>query len=474
MRNSNNTPANANYDQIPRISPNLMREDAKNLIFELVFLKEKIDQICQPYQARIAEIEDQKRFAFWDLNEQQDAIQSTIQAKTLKFNIGSQSGGSLRTEIQTQSAIDREWLRKYYEEHPNSFLGKCVQLSEVASFIPQKRVVSPSLAIVFPMTYQQKIDRNQAILLARQLCQEGFALIDTETTGLSQLDEAVSIGIVTKKDEFYSLVRPTISIPPEAQAIHGISNADVAAAPPLGDVLPEIYRVINGLHLAAYNSKFDSKILQQTAVSRNIQLVQGDWTCAMEMFTDFSGLGKSCKLAEAANLLSLEVRNALHNSLFDARLAYRLVETIAEAELFEVNQPVWNEPEAEAEKIAYSRNRIGQLLDELSLIREQIRSTKAPFDARIKAITQEMKQAVLDPQTEFDDKMERAKGLVIALGQSVKTDQAMISYACHHKWDFDAIQQFVAGHPDDEFSQEVGKHGYGEVIQKVNIRKNLE
>ena len=79
------------------------------------------------------------------------------------------------------------------------------------------------------------------------LCDTDFEYVafDLETTGLvAQRDRVVEIGAVRFRrsgqvtDQFVQLVNPGRPMSPAAQAIHGISDVDLADAPPAWEVLP--------------------------------------------------------------------------------------------------------------------------------------------------------------------------------------------------------------------------------------------
>ena len=77
-----------------------------------------------------------------------------------------------------------------------------------------------------------------------------FIALDLETTGLSpEHDRIVEVGAVrfdaSGRDlgEFHALVNPLRPVSPRARAIHGISDAELAAAPVAGVVLPAVPRL---------------------------------------------------------------------------------------------------------------------------------------------------------------------------------------------------------------------------------------
>ena len=70
-----------------------------------------------------------------------------------------------------------------------------------------------------------------------------FRIVDLETTGTTPNDAVVEIGAVDLIGREIipigsDLVRPPVPIPPQASAIHQITDEDVGAVPRLGEVLP--------------------------------------------------------------------------------------------------------------------------------------------------------------------------------------------------------------------------------------------
>ena len=75
--------------------------------------------------------------------------------------------------------------------------------------------------------------------------------------------------------EYRSLVNPEMPIPPQAAAVHGITDEKVAGAPLLGQIADEVLDLIEGADLAGFNSiNFDTPILENEMkrVGREIDL----------------------------------------------------------------------------------------------------------------------------------------------------------------------------------------------------------
>ena len=95
-----------------------------------------------------------------------------------------------------------------------------------------------------------------------------IAFVDLETTGATALaDRVTEIGIVRvddggAPDEWSTLVNPECSIPPEVQALTGITNAMVAAAPTFPQVADEVMSRIAGCLMVAHNARFDYGFLK--------------------------------------------------------------------------------------------------------------------------------------------------------------------------------------------------------------------
>lgn len=97
-----------------------------------------------------------------------------------------------------------------------------------------------------------------------------ICFFDLETTGIDVAkDRIVEIAVFKvypngNKESKTWLVNPTIPIPPQATAIHGISNEKVANEPTFKELASQIYNMIKDSDLAGYNSdRFDIPLLAE-------------------------------------------------------------------------------------------------------------------------------------------------------------------------------------------------------------------
>jgi DNA polymerase III subunit epsilon len=95
-----------------------------------------------------------------------------------------------------------------------------------------------------------------------------FAFVDLETTGVSPADDRITeVGIVrvdgdTVVDEWSSLLDPGVPIPPEIQALTGITSAMVRGAPRFAELWPQIAARLAGRIFVAHNARFDYGFLK--------------------------------------------------------------------------------------------------------------------------------------------------------------------------------------------------------------------
>jgi ATP-dependent DNA helicase DinG len=98
---------------------------------------------------------------------------------------------------------------------------------------------------------------------------------DIEATGLDiKTNEIIEIGIVKFqngeiKDQYSSLVKPSIPIPADITHLTGIHPEDVQNAPPLADILPDLESFFGQTPVIAHNSSFDVTFMQKYGLLHN-------------------------------------------------------------------------------------------------------------------------------------------------------------------------------------------------------------
>ncbi len=96
-----------------------------------------------------------------------------------------------------------------------------------------------------------------------------LTFFDLETTGVDpDNDRIVQMALIRvepggARQTYETLVNPGRPIPPQATAVHGITDDDVKDQPPFAQVRGEVERMLAGSDLAGYNSiRFDAPLLQ--------------------------------------------------------------------------------------------------------------------------------------------------------------------------------------------------------------------
>ena len=104
-----------------------------------------------------------------------------------------------------------------------------------------------------------------------------ICFFDLETTGINiSKDRIVEISILKvypdgKEENYTKLVNPTIPIPAETTAVHGISDADVADKPTFKELSKEVWNMIKDSDLGGFNSnRFDIPLLAEEMLRSDI------------------------------------------------------------------------------------------------------------------------------------------------------------------------------------------------------------
>ena len=181
--------------------------------------------------------------------------------------------------------------------------------------------------------------RQAAMNLAEKAIESKPVYLDTETTGLEREDEIVEISLVDfdGSELFASLVKPSRPIPADVQRIHGISNEMVAASPAWPIVWARLRNLLFGRTIAAYNSPFDLRMMQQSHARYRLPWRENfTFVDVLPIYSDYRGVWdpikrsmKYFKLEEAGRFFNISLPNA-HRSTADALLTRAVLHCIAE------------------------------------------------------------------------------------------------------------------------------------------------
>lgn len=166
-------------------------------------------------------------------------------------------------------------------------------------------------------------------------------ILDLESTGLGSDDELIQVAVVGLDGFVYydELVKPTIPIPAEATAIHGITNEMVADSLPLS--APKhayLFGLLTGATVLTFNAEYDRRILAQSCIANQIGYADAyQWECVMKKYAAHYGeinrrYGgyKWQSLTNACRQQGVPVQDA-HSALGDALMTLELLKAMAGA-----------------------------------------------------------------------------------------------------------------------------------------------
>lgn len=139
--------------------------------------------------------------------------------------------------------------------------------------------------------------------------------LDTETTGLDpKTTRIVEIAIVDDDGRtlLNTLLDPGIPIPPEASAIHGITDAQVVGMPRIWELLPCILGLARGRELVIYNKAYDTQFIPF------IHEHAGSIRCCMLEAMRPMGVHRWPRLIHAAEWAGYAWEGKAHSALGDA------------------------------------------------------------------------------------------------------------------------------------------------------------
>lgn len=138
-----------------------------------------------------------------------------------------------------------------------------------------------------------------------------FAVLDFETTGSQPTDEIIQVGLVIIDqfqiiDRYTSLVKPGIGIPSSITTLTGITDEMVADAPPLDQVMSDMFPLLFDCVLVAHHAAFDLSFLQKGLTKTGYPPFSGRVLDTMDMLRMLFPSISSLQLGMVAGLFGLD------------------------------------------------------------------------------------------------------------------------------------------------------------------------
>jgi DNA polymerase-3 subunit epsilon len=154
-------------------------------------------------------------------------------------------------------------------------------------------------------------------------------ILDTETTGIdpNKGHRLIEIGCLELEDllptgrTYHVFVNPEREIEPDAERVHGISNAMVADKPKFAEVVESFLEFVGDAQIVAHNAAFDRGFINmELERARRLPLPEPRWVDTLDMARKrFPGMHNSLDALCRRFNISLTERDK-HGALIDARL----------------------------------------------------------------------------------------------------------------------------------------------------------
>ncbi|MFA6256829.1 MAG: 3'-5' exonuclease [Candidatus Paceibacterota bacterium] len=155
-----------------------------------------------------------------------------------------------------------------------------------------------------------------------------LVFFDTETTGNTEKDFLVQLAYKTGDASFNELYKPPVKIPPEASAVHHITNKMVENKPTFKEstdqpIIKKLFEDANSV-VVAHNAQFDLMIMAREDINPK------NFICTLRVARELDKEGKieRYNLQYLRYLLDLDVEATAHDALGDVLVLEKLFDRL--------------------------------------------------------------------------------------------------------------------------------------------------
>ena len=170
-------------------------------------------------------------------------------------------------------------------------------------------------------------------------------IYDCESTGFGRTDEVIQIGVINTAGEtlLNTLLKPTVKVPADATAIHGLTDDDLVNAPTIADIYKDLKKLFESHHIVAYNHAFDWRLLNQTLNAYDLNPIKPLGShCFMIKYAEYYGEYnwrngrrmkgyKWQKLSDACSQVGIEWDRENHDATEDCIMTLRVMQEIVDS-----------------------------------------------------------------------------------------------------------------------------------------------
>lgn len=244
------------------------------------------------------------------------------------------SKSRLKDEFRMKPKSDAEPVKYYKNEFGKKFpvyrIADCQPMRKVKAGRSEKQNLSAKR-----LALMSKLESKAAKAgkIASDWLSENCLILDTETTGLGINDQVIEIGICDKWGTVHidQRVCPSVPIDPNAEAVHGITMAELESCPKWPDIIDSIRTLLVGKTVVIFNSDFDISMLRRTCKAFD---VDDSWLdtlnvrCAMNLAVKAFGATNrygTISLANATFEAGVSWAGEAHSAKVDALATLELI-----------------------------------------------------------------------------------------------------------------------------------------------------